>query len=286
MGTEKRERQKAGRMARVEAEMAAQASAKRRRSIIRGVIIAAVVIGAIVLYSVFAGGDDDSSEAAVTTTAAPDTTVVEATTTLPPQTFGTAECPEADGSSPTTSQFTAAPAQCIDLDTKYVAEFETTSGPFEILLDPALDPVSANNFVFLARHHAYDGTIFHRIIEDFVVQGGDVQFLDGAGGPGYTIDARGPSQAYQIGSVAMANRGSDPSTSSSQFFVVTGDRGAALSPDFSLFGQVINGLEVPLTMQSVETDGGDKPVDDVVVDTVTIREATAADIEAYEDLFS
>ena len=190
MGTEKRERQKAGRIARMEAEMAAEAAERRKRTIVRGVIIAALVIGVIVLYSVFAGGDDDgdgtttAASTTVATTAAPTTAAPESDSELAvaPADIG---CPAEDGSSETFRQFAEAPPMCIDEDADYVASFQTSVGDFDVFIDPTLDPISANNFVFLARYGAYDGTIFHRTIEDFVLQGGDVQLADDIGNPGY-----------------------------------------------------------------------------------------------------
>ncbi len=265
--------------------MAAKAAERRKRTIIRGVIIAALVIGAIVLYSVFAGGDDEGDGTTAAATTVP-TTVATTTTeaaddgvVVAPADIG---CPAEDGSSETFTQFEAAPPVCIDESAKYVAAFQTTVGDFDVLIDPSLDPISANNFIFLARYGAYDGTIFHRIIEDFVVQGGDVQLADGIGNPGYRFTGGVPEEGqYREGSIAMANSG-DSSSNGSQFFIITGPNGAALPPLYSLFGQVIDGLDVPLEMQRVETGAGDKPVDDVVVNSVVVREATDDDIAAYE----
>lgn len=267
--------------------MAAEAAERRKRTIVRGVIIAALVIGVIVLYSVFAGGDDDgdgtttAASTTVATTAAPTTAAPESDSELAvaPADIG---CPAEDGSSETFRQFAEAPPMCIDEDADYVASFQTSVGDFDVFIDPTLDPISANNFVFLARYGAYDGTIFHRIIENFVVQGGDVELADGIGNPGYRFTGGVPEAGqYREGSIAMANSG-DSSSNGSQFFIVTGPNGAALPPLYSLFGQVIDGLDVPLEMQLVETGAADKPIEDVVVDSVTIREATADDVAAYE----
>ena len=111
------------------------------------------------------------------------------------------------------------------------------------MLDPTKDSRSVNNFIFLARHGAYNGTIFHRVIDQFVIQGGDVEGLNGRGGPGYKFTgAYGPEKGYLVGSFAMANQGT-PNTNGSQFFVVTGQFGAALDPNYSLMGHVVAGLE-------------------------------------------
>ncbi len=285
MGTEKRARQKAGHQARVEAQWRDEQRRRRKKSIIRIAIISTVIIGAVVLYSIFTGDDAetvsaDATTTTVATTAAPATTTPTSTTPV----GDSSECPAEDGSSPKTTQFDAAHPLCIDPTQKYVAAFSTTMGDFDVLIDPAIDEATANNFVTLARWHAYDGTIFHRIIDGFVVQGGDVEGLDGLGGPGYRFTGLRPTPGeYRIGSIAMANTGSDPANNGSQFFVITGQNGVALSPNFSLFGQVIDGLDVPVAMQAVETAPGDKPLTDVVLDTVDIRIASAEDLAAYDE---
>ena len=284
MGTEKRERQKAGRQARREAEMKVAAAQRRKRAIIRGVVIAAVAIGLVLLFSVFAGDDNDDDVAATasTTTAiaegdtATSTTQAEADAAAP-------ECPPEDASGPQLVSFPAAPPNCIDPTEKYVAHFNTSMGEFEVLLDPEMDEVTVNNFVFLARHNAYEGVLFHRIINDFMVQGGDVQFLGGRGGPGYSFTGGVPDAGqYRIGSIAMANS-VGPSSNGSQFFIVTGPQGVGLPPNYSLFGQVISGIEVPLAMQKVETNADDAPLEDVVIESIEIRTATDDDIAAYDE---
>ena len=258
MGTEKRERQKAGRMARMEAELAQKAAARRKRQIIRYGTIAAIVTGAIVLYSVLAGGGDDTGEVATSS-----------------------ECPPEAGTAERTFEFAEAPPLCIDTNTFYLASMDTTAGTMEMVLDPTRDAASVNNFVFLARNRAYEGVLFHRIINDFMIQGGDVQGLDGLGGPGYNFDGGFPEAGqYRIGSLAMANS-QGPSTNGSQFFIVTGPDGVRLPPNYSLFGQVTDGLDVALGLQTVKTNEDDKPLEDVVINSVTITEATPEQIEAY-----
>ena len=155
---------------------------------------------------------------------------------------------------------------CIDLETTYEAAFVTSLGDFTVELYPQLDAASVNNFVFLARYHYYDGSVFHRVINGFVAQGGDPNGdPPGTGGPGYAFTGGKPSAgAYQLGSMAMANRGSDPSTNGAQFFIVTGPSGEALPPDFSLFG--------PLAIQEVPTGPSDAPIEPVVLVSVTISE--------------
>ena len=270
----------------MEAELAQKAAARRKRQIIRYGTIAAIVTGAIVLYSVLAGGgDDDTDDAAPTTT-----TEQAATTTTAAGNPSTAdglrepadgECPPDEGAAEPTSQFAEAPPLCIDTNTFYLASMDTTAGTMEMVLDPTRDAASVNNFVFLARNRAYEGVLFHRIINDFMIQGGDVQGLDGIGGPGYNFDGGFPEAGqYRIGSLAMANS-QGPSTNGSQFFIVTGPNGVSLPPNYSLFGQVTDGLDVALGLQTVETNEDDKPLEDVVINSVTITEATPEQIESY-----
>lgn len=181
-------------------------------------------------------------------------------------------CPEKDGSSPRTTRFNAPPEMCIDPEARYTATIDTTLGTLVVALDAAAAPRTVNNFVFLARYHFYDGVIFHRIIDGFMCQGGDPDGT-GRGGPGYRFADELPAPGkYQIGSVAMANAG--PDTNGSQFFIVSGASGVRLPPAYSLFGQVVKGLDVLDHMQRVPTDRSDRPLDEVIINSVTITEAT------------
>ncbi len=182
-----------------------------------------------------------------------------------------AEFPPLDGSAPKTQQFDAAPQMGIDPDKRYTATLDTSLGEIVIALDSIKAPKTVNNFVYLALHHYYDGVIFHRIINGFMCQGGDPTGT-GRGGPGYRFEDELPKRGeYQIGSVAMANAG--PNTNGSQFFLVSGPSGVGLPPQYSLFGQIVKGLDVLEQMQGVRTGGGDRPVDDVVINSVTITES-------------
>jgi cyclophilin family peptidyl-prolyl cis-trans isomerase len=180
-------------------------------------------------------------------------------------------CPAADGSSARRTEFPAAPPMCIDPAKDYSAELVTSLGTMVIHLDAAAAPQTVNNFVFLARYHYYDGIIFHRIINGFMCQGGDPTGT-GRGGPGYRFADELPKPGrYEIGSVAMANAG--PNTNGSQFFIVSGQSGVRLPPQYALFGKVVKGLDVLEAMQSVETDRNDRPRQDVVISSVTITES-------------
>ena len=159
----------------------------------------------------------------------------------------------------------------IDPAKRYTALMDTSMGELVIALDAAGAPKTVNNFVYLARYHYYDGIIFHRIINGFVCQGGDPEGT-GRGGPGYKFEDELPKAGrYEIGSLAMANAG--PNTNGSQFFLISGPQGAQLPPLYSLFGKVVKGLEIVDAMQKVPTGGGDKPKDDVVINSVTITES-------------
>jgi len=179
--------------------------------------------------------------------------------------------PAFDGSAPVTKKFASMPPMGIDPAKRYSATLETTIGTMVIALDAAAAPLTVNNFVYLAAHHYYDGVIFHRIIKNFMCQGGDPEG-SGRGGPGYKFGDELPKPGkYQIGSVAMANAG--PNTNGSQFFIVSGPSGVGLPPLYSLFGQVVKGLEVVEALQNVATRPGDRPVEDVVIKSVTITVA-------------
>jgi len=180
------------------------------------------------------------------------------------------ECPEPDGSSPRQTSFDGPPPMCIDPEKRYTATMQTSMGELVISLDAQRAPKTVNNFVFLARWHFYDGVTFHRIIEGFVCQGGDPEGT-GRGGPGYRFEDELPKAGqYEVGSLAMANAG--PDTNGSQFFLISGPSGVRLPPQYSLFGKVVKGLDVVDAMQKVPTGPGDRPREDVVIESVTITE--------------
>ena len=160
---------------------------------------------------------------------------------------------------------------CIDPAKRYTAEMRTSLGSMVIALDATSAPLTVNNFVFLSRYHYYDGVGFHRIIKNFMCQGGDPEGT-GRGGPGYRFADELPKAGrYSVGSAAMANSG--PNTNGSQFFLISGPDGVRLAPQYSLFGTIVKGLEVLATMQAVKTGSGDKPATPVVIESVTITEA-------------
>jgi cyclophilin family peptidyl-prolyl cis-trans isomerase len=178
--------------------------------------------------------------------------------------------PALDGSAPRQQKFSSPPEMGIDPSKRYTATMETSLGTIVIALDAINAPITVNNFVFLAAQHYYDGVIFHRIINGFMCQGGDPQGT-GTGGPGYKFQDEPVKQRYQLGSVAMANAG--PNTNGSQFFLISGQSGVNLPPQYNHFGQIVKGLDVLDAMQRVSTGRGDRPHEDVVINSVAISVA-------------
>jgi cyclophilin family peptidyl-prolyl cis-trans isomerase len=134
--------------------------------------------------------------------------------------------------------------------------------------------LAVNSFVTLAGYHYFDGISCHRIIPQFVAQCGDPTGT-GSGGPGYEFADELPEQGeYQIGSLAMANAG--PDTNGSQFFIITGPNGAALPPDYTLFGMGTEGLDttLPKIDQAGNPEGnGVPPLTPVTIESITITES-------------
>jgi cyclophilin family peptidyl-prolyl cis-trans isomerase len=157
-----------------------------------------------------------------------------------------------------------------DPASRYRAVFDTSAGEIQVELWADKAPETVGNFVGLAREGFYDGTIFHRVIKDFMIQGGCPQGT-GTGGPGYTFADEINDRPLVRGVLAMANAG--PNTNGSQFFIISGPQGAGLPPQYSLFGKVVKGLEVLEQMEKAPTGPGDRPKDDVVIESVTITES-------------
>ncbi|MEY2422894.1 MAG: peptidyl-prolyl cis-trans isomerase [Acidimicrobiaceae bacterium] len=134
----------------------------------------------------------------------------------------------------------------IDEDTIYQVTIETDRGPIIMELDPKLAPNTVNHFVALARDGFYDGLTFHRVVPDFVIQGGDPEG-SGRGGPGYKWADEPVKGEYTVGAVAMANAG--PNTNGSQFFICIDDCQRKLDKAYNLFGYVIDGIDVAQKVQ-------------------------------------
>ena len=168
--------------------------------------------------------------------------------------------------------YSAPPAMNINENGNYSAVIETSLGSIEIELFTDIAPITVNNFVNLSNDGYYDNVIFHRVIKGFMIQGGDPSGTGhGEMGkyPGYEFqdELNNPMQ-YEKGIVAMANRG--PNTNGSQFFIMHVDY--PLPYDYTIFGKVSNGIDVVDAIANVQTGDMDKPVDDVVINSVDIKE--------------
>ena len=279
MGTEKRERQKTNRQLRLEELQRQQRKAKNRKLILRWTLIVVLAGAAIYGISLYVNRDNDSSASDDTTSttavAAPTSTAFQPSTVAPGAGIaGNTPCPAADGSSPRTIMFQNPPPTCIDATKTYTAKVSTNKGDFTMTLDPKQAPLAVNNFVVLSRYHYYDGVLCHRIITDFVVQCGDPTGTGSGPNPGYTFKDELPAAgSYKVGSVAMANAG--PDTNGSQFFIVTGPQGVALQPNYTLFGQVGDGMDT--TVKALEAtaspDGSGATTEPVYITSVTITES-------------
>jgi cyclophilin family peptidyl-prolyl cis-trans isomerase len=133
----------------------------------------------------------------------------------------------------------SAPAPVIKAGTAYQAVLTTSSGKITIDLYSDQTPITSNNFIYLAKQNFYNGTVFHRVINGFMIQGGDPKG-DGTGGPGYTFPDEPFTGEYTRGTVAMANAG--PNTNGSQFFIMHQDN--PLPKNYVIFGKVTSGIEV------------------------------------------
>ena len=150
---------------------------------------------------------------------------------------------------------------------KYTATFNTTRGAIVCELFAKDAPKTVNNFVFLAREKFYDGTVFHRVIPDFMIQGGDPTGT-GSGGPGYTFEDEFNGHPVARGALAMANAG--PNTNGSQFFIVTAQATPWLDGKHTVFGRVTDGMDVADAISALDTDGRDRPRQDVVIERVDL----------------
>lgn len=155
------------------------------------------------------------------------------------------------------------------------ATIETNHGIISFKLLPELAPETVRNFEKLARDGFYDGTLFHRVIPGFMIQGGDpnTKTADkaswGTGGPGYTIKAEFNSRSHRRGIVSMA-RAQDPDSAGSQFFIVVATS-TFLDGQYTVFGEVIDGLEVADRIVNLKRDGNDCPLEAVTMQRVTVN---------------
>jgi len=202
----------------------------------------------------------------------PTPTLTQNPTPVPTPTRTTAPTPEPEKGR-TAINYDSPPPMTIDQNKSYVATMETNKGTiaFELFADEA--PMTVNNFVFLAREGYYSGVIFHRVLQNFMVQSGDPMGT-GTGGPGYKFNDEPVTRDYLPGTLAMANAG--PNTNGSQFFIVQGQT-ANLPPAYTIFGIVTDGLDVvdAIAATPVGASGSgerSKPLEELVINSVVIEE--------------
>jgi peptidyl-prolyl cis-trans isomerase B (cyclophilin B) len=147
------------------------------------------------------------------------------------------------------------------------ATLHTSEGMIELELAPDEAPKTVENFTRLAGEGFYDGLTFHRVIPDFMVQGGDPKG-DGTGGPGYAFDDESNELRVERGAIAMANAG--PNTNGSQFFIVTADACPWLDGKHTVFGRVTEGQDVVDRISNVDRDDRDRPRTPVTMERVEI----------------
>jgi peptidyl-prolyl cis-trans isomerase B (cyclophilin B) len=233
----------------------------------RPLFVLASAVALLVLALAFAGcGGDDDEEAAPATTEAAATT--EATET---EGGGGAGCRDVANPEPKPEGTLKAPTALLNVDKTYEVLVETSCGDFTITLDPEASPKTTASFVALVQDGFYDGTVFHRIVPGFVIQGGDPT-ATGGGGPGYsTVDKPAATTRYTKGVVAMAKTAAEAAgTSGSQFFVVTAED-AGLPPDYAVIGTVTDGLDVVERIGVLGDPNTQLPTQQVVVTRMTVR---------------
>ena len=268
MGTEKRERQKAQRAARIEAERAAEARARRIKTA-RNLVLAGIgVVVLILVMSALSGCSSDQDAKSKPTTGTDDAK----------------GCPPEGGADTPKTTFKAAPPMCIDPSKHYTAIVTTTEGTVTVKLDTTKTPRTTNNFVFLARWGYFDDTkLFRTEAQSGIIQGGSPHTQSNAdAGPGYTIKDEGipfKMKDYGPGTLAMANTG-QPNSGGAQFFFLANQNGKYLGDPaqgptagtYAVFGKTSKGLDV-LTKISKLDDGNTVPTKDVRIETVKITES-------------
>ncbi len=147
------------------------------------------------------------------------------------------------------------------------ATVTTSKGAIELELFDADAPKTVENFVKLSQDGFYDGVIFHRVIENFMIQGGDPTGT-GMGGPGYQFEDEPNEHRVEHGVIAMANSG--PNTNGSQFFIVTADACPWLDGLHTVFGKVTAGMDVVDEIQNADVDHQDRPIDEIRIESVSV----------------
>jgi cyclophilin family peptidyl-prolyl cis-trans isomerase len=222
------------------------------------IILSAVLLGLVVLIVEKASSGNNS--VSINTSVSPTPVVAEPLTNEPKE------------KTVTKQQYDSPPAMQIDQSKQYQAVLETSAGNITIELNAGQTPITVNNFVFLAKEDFYDNTIFHRVLDGFMIQGGDPEGT-GAGGPGYRFEDESFTGEYSRGIVAMANAG--PNTNGSQFFIMHQDY--SLPANYVIFGQVTDGMKVVdaiATAPVTTSPSGErsKPINPVTIKNVQIIE--------------
>lgn len=237
-------------------------------------------LGACLIFILLAGaGCKKELASPPTTETAPiaNSTPVQTTTPTPtpsPATTTTNTTTQKNNSKPKPmdlSQYKT-PIMLVDQKKTYIAKIKTTAGEMDISLNVKETPVTANNFVFLAKKHFYDNVIFHRVLKGFMIQGGDPTGT-GSGGPGYRFNDEPFTGEYTRGTIAMANSGAN--TNGSQFFIMHADY--PLTPNYVIFGKLVSGTqtldaiaEAPVTFNEMREKS--RPIDPVKIISIEIEE--------------
>ncbi|HJP66684.1 MAG TPA: peptidylprolyl isomerase [Actinomycetota bacterium] len=265
-------------LAKLAERRAAERARKRRQRILAAVVAVALALGGggFLLATFLGGGSPTPAASPRATPSATPAVSVACGGTVP------------KAASKKKPSFKKPPKDTIDAKKTYTIKMQTSCGTIEIQLDQKSAPHTVNSLVFLARQHFFDGLLFHRTVQDFVIQGGDPLTVAGnppasfgTGGPGYkTVDPPPKGATYAQGTVAMAKAGTEANgTAGSQFFVVTGaSAGSALAPggtgQYAIVGKVTKGLDVALQIEHLPREQGaadGRPAQDVYIVKVTVE---------------
>lgn len=223
----------------------------------------AIVVAAGVIYVLRPGPEIDLSTAVPTPQAPP----IDDTIPFPPK--------------------AQAPMKIQPINQDVNITLKTNHGDIALTLHGAQAPLTVGNFVKLAQENFYDGTTFHRVIPDFMIQGGDPLSRDplsrarhGTGGPGYQFPDEPNNRPVVRGTIAMANSG--PNTNGSQFFIVTGAAFPHLDGKHTVFGEVTAGLDIVDAISQVPKDANDNPTDPVIISDVVIAGSAAPALKPLE----
>src|SRR5437870_7031072 len=258
-------------LSKLAARRAAERRKKRRQRIIAATV-AIVVAAAGIGYGLYVLVHSTTSKAKPSASGATPTPTPSASASATPTIVACGGTVPAAAAKKKTL-YKKAPAFTINKNKSYTATIETSCGTIVVKLDPKGAPNTVNSVVFLAQHHFYDGLIFHRIVPNFVIQGGDPKG-DGSGGPGYsTVDAPPTGAKYTAGVVAMAKSQAEPAgTAGSQFFIVTGPD-AGLPAEYAIIGNVTKGQDVADKIDALPIQGGASdgpPTETVYIVKITI----------------